>query len=243
MHSWASTALTLATLCASPALAQSAQDDRPYAGPVLLAQLLPVPMPPSSPPPPAAAPPVLPPLREPKLYPEGRIRGGGHVGWAIGAGVTGVFAAATTLGFAIGAETVRHENALAPLALTTISSLVAIIMVPVVATGGSAARHRGVSGLEGMRIFGWIFYAVGIGLGVASFITPLTHDGAPPGLLTSSGALFATSALFMAVDDFVSYGQYVRDWGHACREIAPYATPLVAANGRGGLSAGVMGCF
>jgi hypothetical protein len=232
-------------LGASPALCQpAAPDDDPIGfdlpregAPRLLAQLLPVPQPPVG-----APAPLTPPL---KVYPSGRLRREPRTGWAIGAGVTGLFAAATTLGLAIGAETVRsRESGLGAFALTSLSSLVAIIMVPIVATGGSAARRdSSIRGLEGLRIFGWILYGVGIAVGLASFITPITKDGAPPGLLTSAGALFATSALFISIDDFASYWQSVAEWGVGCTEIAPYASPIVTANGRSGFATGVTGCF
>lgn len=243
--------LRLAQWVSPPPQPQPQPEPQPAPAPVLM-QPAPAPAPapvlmqPAPPPATAPAPALVPPKPAPapsRPLPEGRVRSRPPAGWAIGAGITGLFAAATTLTLSIGAETQRwRKNDFSDWGLSSLSSLVGIIMVPIVTTGGRAARYdTSLRGLEVVRFFGWLFYAAAIGTGIASFITPLTKGGAPDGLLTLSGAFFATSAIFHSIDAFASYGHHASVWG--CREVEPFAAPIATAGGGRGFMGGVAGCF
>jgi hypothetical protein len=128
----------------------------------------------------------------------------GDPGWATGGGVFGVIAAAGTVGLAVASEVTKDEQ-IPSLPLGIGATALIAIAGPITAVGGASARDRGgVRGSPGLRVAGWLGYALTlldasalIGLGVAE-ITP------PDGLITSVGLLGASSLTCLAADAFMS---------------------------------------
>jgi hypothetical protein len=120
--------------------------------------------------------------------------------------VFGVIAGVGVLGLAVGSELTKdHQIPSLPIGIG--ATALTLIAGPVVAVGAGSARHSGARGVLGLRIAGWLGYAltladagVLIGLGVAQ-VTP------PDGTITSVGLLGATSLILLSADAFASAGQ------------------------------------
>lgn len=129
-------------------------------------------------------------------------------GWAMGAGVAGLFAAAAVAanGVVSGAST---DNEIMSLPFGVASLAILTITAPIVFAGGKSARVDGqVSGISVLRIFGWILYGVAVGVGGISYaIAGTTDDALPPELVYTVTLGGAVGELFMAIDAMVSHTQ------------------------------------
>jgi hypothetical protein len=128
-------------------------------------------------------------------------------GWASGAGVFGIVAGLGVIGLAVGSEMTKDEQ-MPSLPLGIAATGLTAIAGPITGIGGSSARgSAGVTGAPGLRIAGWLGYAlmlldasVLIGLGVAE-IEP------PDGVILSVGLLGGSSLACLASDAFISAAQ------------------------------------
>lgn len=182
-------------------------------------------------------------LQEPKLN-----RKPPKSGWAIGAGVVGLIFGGVTLGLSGASEATKTEMDISlPLGITAL--VLAIVFIPVTASGGSSARRgTDLHGVIPLRVFGWILYAGMIATGLITAIYGVAVDTPPDGLIVSIGGMSALSFLFFAIDDFVSAGQAKAlanrmERGEASLEVTEYVSPIVLRDGKVGVSAGVVGRF
>jgi hypothetical protein len=183
-------------------------------------------------------------------------------GWAIGAGIVGLVFSGVVLGLAAGADASRpytyyssythhRGDAEVSLPLSITSLVLTAVMVPVIASGGSSARRdTDLHGAIVLRVFSWIFYGCALAAGVVGIPLQIL-EATPDGYLIVPGALGAASLIFMAIDNFISFGQnrhlasQIEEQEHptSSLEIGQYIAPVMMPNGTVGLTAGIGGRF
>ncbi len=125
-------------------------------------------------------------------------------GWASTAGALGLVSASLVLGLAIGAEVTKEDQVPSLFPLGVGATLALGVMAPVTASGAASARQGGVSGAPGMRIAGWIGYALALVDAVSLVILGASEIEPPDGVITSVGILGAASIVFFSIDAFAS---------------------------------------
>jgi hypothetical protein len=137
------------------------------------------------------------------MAPVSQIRTNTNPGWASGAGTYGIISGAVLLGLAVAAEATKDKT-IPSAPLGGVAAVLFGVSVPVIAAGGSSARENpAVAGLPGLRISGWIGYAVA--LADAAYLLSQAGKNEPPdGQILSVGMLGAASMACFVADAFVS---------------------------------------
>lgn len=127
-------------------------------------------------------------------------------GWARGAAVYGFVSTAAAVALGTGAAIFNGQQVPA-LSLGGAATVLLGVSVPIVAAGSASARGPGVHGLNGLRITGWVLYAltmadaaVALGLGIADLSVPTAVIVALVGLGAGAGITMSLDALFAAQD-------------------------------------------
>jgi hypothetical protein len=112
-------------------------------------------------------------------------------------------ASAISLGLAVGAEATKDKSVPSgPLGGT--ATLLYAISLPIVAAGGSSARENAaVTGYAGLRITGWIGYAVTLA-DAAVLLSQIGKNQPPDGQILSVGILGVSSLVCFIVDGYAS---------------------------------------
>lgn len=130
-------------------------------------------------------------------------------GWAAGAATYGIISGAVSLGLAVASEATK-EDTIPSAPLGGVATALFAVSLPIVAIGGSSARgHPAVTGSAGLRIAGWIGYAVTL-IDAGYLLSQVGQGTLPDGLILSVGLLGGASMACFVVDARMSAAEATR---------------------------------
>lgn len=162
-------------------------------------------------------------------------------GWARGAGIYGLIAAAVT--GITGGVAIAIDETETSLPIGAGATLLASISAPIVSLGGGSARsHSQVTGSVGLRVLGWVTYGLGI-TSAAVILIVGTSEEIEPSYSIPTLLLVVTSLVSFSIDALASAGQAADVSVGQNMQLVPTVT--VVPDGRGGVhpTVGLAGQF
>lgn len=127
-------------------------------------------------------------------------------GWALPGAIIGVIGALGVAALSLASE-LRSDDRQPSLLLEGGAAVLLAAAGPVAFAGGRSARSSGATGITALRVLGWVFYGITLGVDAIVLLVRAGDVDIAPGLITGTGAGGALVLSLFSIDAIVGWDE------------------------------------